>query len=271
MTTGLISGIPDDDYHASPALSSSGARRLLKVAPAQWLWEQTHPQPPADHFEQGSAVHTLALGVGARVVEVRAKDRRSKAVQQEFEDIRFEGGIPLLSREFDAAHAMAEAARSHPRLGIALRRGEPELSGWWTDTETGVECRLRPDALYRPHGERGRALAVDLKTSESADPLEFVRSVVKFGYDQQHDWIVSGLAAHGIDAACVFLVVSKQPPYLASAVELVPAAVDRGRRRNREALELFRRCTGSGEWPGHGDDIHQIDLPAWAYKQEDHR
>ncbi|MEU0871624.1 PD-(D/E)XK nuclease-like domain-containing protein [Nocardia brasiliensis] len=218
---------------------------------------------------QGAAVHSLALRAGKPVREVRYDSWRTKDAKQERDDIIEEGGIPLLTEDFVAAHAMADAARSHPRLGIALRRGEPELSGWWRDVETGIECRVRPDIVYRPHGDRGPALAVDLKTSTTADPDEFARSVVKFGYDQQHDWIVDGLAAHGIETACVFLVVSKQPPYLVSAVELVPAAVDRGRRLNRKARALFRRCVDTGEWPGHSPEIHQIDLPTWAYREDD--
>ncbi|WP_433592291.1 PD-(D/E)XK nuclease-like domain-containing protein [Nocardia sp. CA-145437] len=268
MSNQLVAGIPDTEYHASPALSSSGARRLLQVAPAQWHWEREHPLAPTDDMEFGSAVHSLTLLTGAPAVDTGHDKWNTNAIKDEIAQIRAEGGIPMRPKEFAVAQAMAKAARAHPRLGVALQHGEPELSGWWHDSETGVECRVRPDALYRPHGDRGPALALDLKTSNSADPTEFARSVVKYGYHAQHAWYVDGLAAHGIDAAFVFLVVSKVAPYLTAAVELVPAAVDLGRRRNREALAIYKRCTESGEWPGYGPDIHQIDVPAWAYKEE---
>ena len=42
--------MPAEEYHADPveggSLSSTGARRLLEMAPARWRYEQAHPSPP---------------------------------------------------------------------------------------------------------------------------------------------------------------------------------------------------------------------------------
>ncbi|WP_147286963.1 PD-(D/E)XK nuclease-like domain-containing protein [Nocardia otitidiscaviarum] len=245
-------------------------RQFDEMAPAQWRYERDNPtESTADHFEEGKAVHTLTLGVGGAVVRVDADDWRTKHAKEQRADIRARGGIALLPEAYERVHAMAASLHAHP-LGVALRDGEPELSGWSIDAETGLEVKVRPDALYRPH-RSGLALALDVKTSTSADPRKFAESCWKFGYFRQDPWYVDRLLEHDIEAAFAFLVVSKEPPYLATAIELRPEAVELGRRRNRESLAAIRRCMDTGVWPGYGDEIHQIDLPAWAYKQEDHR
>lgn len=265
----LIAGVPDHEYHAHHALGSSAVRRFDEMAPAQWKWERDHPVDViADHFEEGKAVHSLSLGVGGAVVKVEADDWRTKAAKEQRAEIRAEGGIALLPDAFERVQAMAKSLHAHP-LGAVLRAGEPELSGWSVDAETGIEVKVRPDCLYRP--PRRLALAVDVKSSTSADPLEFAASAYKFGYVRQDPWYVDRLAEHDIEAAFAFLVVSKVPPYLCSAVELVPEAVELGRRRNRETLAAIRRCMDTGVWPGYGSEIHQINLPAWAYRQEEYR
>lgn len=266
----LHAGIPDHEYHAHRALGSSTVRRFDEMAPAQWKYERDHPvESTADHFEEGKAVHTLALGVGGAVVRVDADDWRTKHAKEQRADIRARGGIALLPEAYERVHAMAAKLHEHP-LGVALRGGEPELSGFSLDEETGLEVKVRPDCLYRPR-RSGLALALDVKTSTSADPRKFAESAYKFGYFRQDPWYVDRLAEHDIEAAFTFLVVSKEPPYLASAVELVPEAVELGRRRNRESLAAIRRCMDTGVWPGFGGEIHQIDLPTWAYRQEEYR
>lgn len=266
----LVPGIPDIEYHAHPALGSSNVRAFDELAPAEWKYRRDNPADTvADHFEEGKAVHTLALGVGGAVVRVDADDWRTKHAKEQRADIRARGGIALLPEAFERVHAMAASLHAH-QLGIALRDGEPELSGWSVDEATRLEVKVRPDALYQPH-RYGLALAVDVKTSTSADPRKFAESCWKFGYFRQHPWYVDRLAEHDIEAAFAFLVVSKEPPYLASAVELRPEAVELGRRRNRESLEAIRRCIETDTWPDYGPHIHQVDLPMWAYKQEEYR
>ncbi|MGW4124739.1 PD-(D/E)XK nuclease-like domain-containing protein [Nocardia sp. NPDC004711] len=274
----LIPGIPDREYHAHRALGSSTVRAFDGVAPAEWKYKQDNPsESTADHFEEGKAVHALsakrsvavAPGVVCDVVKVEADDWRTKHAKAQRDDIRARGGIALLPEAFERVHAMVDSLHAHP-LGVALRQGAPELSGWSVDAETGLEVKVRPDILYRPP-RSGLALALDVKTSTSANPRHFAESAYKFGYFRQDPWYVDRLFEHDIEAAFAFLVVSKEPPYLATAIELRPEAVELGRRRNRETLAAIRRCKDTGTWPGYGDEIHQIDLPAWAYKQEEYR
>ena len=62
----LIYDLPEADYHAHPALSSTGARRLLRPGcPALFDWERQHPRPATEAMKLGRAAHREVLGVGS--------------------------------------------------------------------------------------------------------------------------------------------------------------------------------------------------------------
>lgn len=272
---GLYPDLDEAVYHADKlSLSSTGARKLLEVPPAQWIYDRDNPDTeaaePNEALELGSAVHTLTLGAGPEVVPIMAKDWRTKGAQQQRTEARAAGKIPLLIAKYKRAKTMADNLRHHPRLARALEQGTPELSGYWRDPETGLMCRLRTDCLYT--APSGAVLAIDVKTADTADPAAFVKSVITYGYDQQDDWYTTGLEILlGVRSpAFLFAIVAKKPPHLVSIVELPPEWLERGRRRNRQALDIYARCLESGHWPGFGDDIHHPDMPYWLVKQEEY-
>ncbi|OXR46631.1 Exodeoxyribonuclease 8 [Nocardia cerradoensis] len=267
----LYPDIAEEVYHGdTSALSQSGAKALLKTVPAQWIYDWLHPEPVEvnEIMEFGSAVHSLTLGVGAKVVEIKAENWTRKADQQIRKEHRAAGEIPLLTAKYRRAVAMADAVRLHPVIGPRLEDSQRELSGWFRDPETGIMRRFRIDALHTTPA--GAALAMDVKTAETADPNEFAKSIRKFGYDQQDDWYVEGLEELGVPgAAFLFVVVGRKPPHLVSLNTVPRAYVERGRERNRDAIRLYAECLAAGHWPDYGvDTIHEIEQPAWAYRED---
>ena len=68
---GIYPDMPEDAYHAHPALSASGIKVLAQPGgPAKWWWQHTHPQPSKKAFDVGSAAHSLVLGVGAPLARI---------------------------------------------------------------------------------------------------------------------------------------------------------------------------------------------------------
>lgn len=262
---GVYDGIPDHVYHSDKrSLSSSGARSLLKC-PAKFRHNQDHPQGSNDAFDLGHAAHALVLGVGADIVEVEADDWRSKAAKEAREQAYADGKTPLLTKDVNVVHAMADAIKSHPLASLLFRGGTPEQSLYWRDTPTGVWLRARPDQL--PDVGRDRLIITDYKTSVSADPGKFAKSCHEYGYHQQHAWYVDAVTELGLadDPAFIFVVQEKTAPYLVSICQLDDDAVTLGRQLNRQAIDLYAECTATDTWPGYGDDIHQISLPAYAF------
>jgi hypothetical protein len=265
--------MPEDVYHADPvpggSLSSSGARRLLDAPPAVFDWERRHGKIPTDAMQFGTAAHHQILGTGAEIVPIEFDNYQTKAAQEAKAEAIARGAVPMLPHQMDALGAMGAALKSHPLAAKLLTAwGRPEQSAFWRDRETGVICRARYD-IY-PHERDGRVIVPDYKTAVSAAPEAFAKAVNDRGYHQQAPFYLDGLRALGLagdDAAFVFIVQEKTPPYLVAVYQLDVAALLIGAARNRRALRIFAECTASGRWPGYSNDIETVSLPAWVEKR----
>jgi hypothetical protein len=260
----VVSDMPNDEYHASPALSSSGAKKLLLPScPAIFDWERRNGEERKREYDIGSAAHTLLLGSGPQPHVIDAADYKTKAAREERDAAYARGDVPLLPQEFDAVQEMVAAVRSHSRAGELFSNGRAETSLFWTDPATGVPCRARPDWL------RADAI-IDYKTSPNVAPNHSPKAVADFCYYMQADWYLTAAVELELlppDAPFYFVFQSKNAPHLIKVVELDEVALSIGRDRNTQAREIFRDCTESGVWPGYGDDIELISLPAWEIRR----
>ncbi|WP_226961387.1 MULTISPECIES: PD-(D/E)XK nuclease-like domain-containing protein [Streptomyces] len=272
MAPGVYDGIPEDAYHADPALSSSGARRLL-ACPAKFAYEREHGSVPTRAMETGTAAHLAVLGVGPDVVVVDAPDWRTKAAREQRDAARADGAVPLLAAEYDQVQAMAEAVRQHPVAGPLFQPGDgrAEVSIWWTDPDTGVSCRARLDWLRNPVAGR-RLIIPDYKKTVDASPAAIARSIANYGYHQQGDWYTEAVAAAGLAPdGSVFLLVFQEPtpPYVVTVAQIAPSDLMLAGAKNAAARQLFRDCTASGHWPGYADEPLIIQQPSWAQKRDE--
>jgi hypothetical protein len=211
------------------------------------------------------------LGSGPELVLVDKARWDDNGTKAKVADIRARGGIPLKRPEYDQVHDMAAALRQH-RVASALfapDHGRPEQTLIWQDEETGVWCRARLDWL--PNPSRGRLIVPDYKTARSAEPRAVAKAVHEHGYHQQTEWYLRGAQTLGLadeQAAFVFVVQEKEPPYLVTVVQLDEVALYVARERNRRAMKTYAACVEADYWPGYPDDIHTISLPAWATREE---
>jgi hypothetical protein len=268
---GVYDGMSDAEYHAHPALSSSGARKLLPPScPAIFRHEQEHGAKPRRVWDLGHAAHLMVLGVGPEPAVVDADDWRTKDARQQRDDARERGAVPLLKSEHATAVAMAEALCQHPIANALFTPGTglPEQSLFWTDQRTGVDCRARLDWL--PALTSGRLIISDYKTAADASPDAITRAMHNFGYHQQAAWYLDGIQALGYGdsgTAFVFVVQEKTPPYLVTVVQPDPPALRIGAHLNREAIDTYRSCIETGRWPGYSDDVEIVSLPHWIERE----
>lgn len=270
---GAYPDMPESTYHADPvpagSLSSGGARTLLEPGgPAKFHFRRGKEKHSAA-FDLGKAVHTELLTKGAGIVEVDARDWRTKAAQDARTAARGAGLVPVLAEDYWRVRQMASAVESHPLAGPLLASDGPaEQSLFWTDPDTGVWCRARHDKAIRDR--TGRLVIVDLKTCQNADEIAAAKSCGNYGYHQQDAWYRDAATALGLDdnPGFVFVFVEKDPPHLINVVQLATDDVAVGRRRNQAALRLYAECDRTGNWPGHQTGIAEISLPAYYPRQE---
>ena len=146
--------------------------------------------------------------------------------------------------------------------------GVAERSIYWTDPQTGVRCRCRPDWLKQLPD---LTLAVDYKTTRDANPDAVSRAIADYGYHQQDAFYTDGIEAAGLaqpgSARFIFVFQSKTAPYLITVRELSEHDRTIGRAKNARALRIYAECQRTDTWPdwtGPVTDIPEISLPTWA-------
>lgn len=269
----IVDGLSAEAYHADKTtISSSGLRALLAPGcPAQFAYDREHPQAPKQAFDLGHAAHKFVLGEGPELAVIDFPDWKRKDAQNLRDDAYAAGKVPLLTKDHDMVQAMAEAIRQHPVAGPLFTPGSglAEQSLYWTDPETGVACRVRPDWLKTLPG---LTLCVDYKTAAKADPESVSRAIAERNYHMQDPFYIDGIqAVLGLPARFVLVFQSKTAPYLITVRELSDADRAIGRAKNRRALHIYAECERTGNWPdwtGPVDDIPYISLPPWAAIRE---
>jgi len=277
LDTSIAPGIYDDldevVYHRDPALSASGAKRLLPPGcPALFKHDRDNGgRPNKRAFDVGHAAHAAVLGVGLELVVIDADDWRSRGARDEREAAYAAGKCPVLTKEKATVDAMAVAIRQNPRAAALLDRdhGRPEVSTFWHDNKHGIDRRARFDWL--PDSDGGQLIVPDYKTTASAEPRAFHRSIFNFGYDMQDVFYTDAIQAAELAQDVLFLFIAQEttPPYLVTVHELDDLSLIVGRKRVDRACEVFAECTATDTWPGYSDDIELVGPPNYLLNEYD--
>ena len=270
---GIYRDIPNDEYHAGKGLSSSGIKKMLDSPLHYWAayLSPERVKEQKDCFDFGTAYHTYVLEPDkfSQTIAVIPEgiDRRTKAGKAAWEAFQSEsaGKVCIKQPDMAAIEGMAAAVTSHPTASKIFHSGEAETSFYWIDEETGVLCKCRPD-YYR----KGLMIA-DLKSSQNASPSAFSRDCAKYGYHISAAFYLDGLAAHGddLEGNFTFVVQEKTYPYAVACYVIADEAIALGRSQYKKALRTFSECQDSGLWPGYEENITYIDVPKWAYYQDE--
>lgn len=260
LEAGLHRGIPMPRYVAdpcpAPSVSKGVIHRIITQSPAHARYHhpRLNPNAPSDETPRGdlgSAIHAGILG-GPEIVYAPAEfqDWRKKGAQEWRDQARQAGKIPLLDRQQRAVKAAVNAA-------VVTLNG---ISGWANKFETegtilwqnkaGVWNRGRFD-IWAEHLN----LLVDVKTTESAEPGEWIRkTLTSSGYDIQAEHYKAGMRRLGLgdeDTEFYFLLVEIEPPYCASIVSLDPEFGELACRKIEVGTRRFAKCLLTNRWPGY--------------------
>ena len=284
-TEGFIDGMPEEIYHGnccdSESLSSSMARMLVEQCPKK-MWGQSYmnPNKPVKenkNFDMGHALHKIFLEpdlFGASVQEIEAPDYRTNDAKAAREAAYQRGKTPLLTEQFKTVFRMRGALMADPIARKAFTKGVAERSYFVKDKETGVWLKARVDwEMFSPR------VFNDYKSTMSASPSDFPKSIFNFGYYVQEPFyrhIVKELTGEDI-SQFYFIAQEKEEPFLVTVNELKPAAIEWGEKIMRKAIRKFADCLDRNEWHGYRDPtrpdvdgVITLDLPSYAYyKLED--
>lgn len=261
----LIEDLPFSEYLRSPAISVHQAQHVLK-SPAHFMWHRTNSTPPNPAQALGTLVHALVMERHKVIEEytVETIDRRTKAGKARAEEIERQGLIAVSEETMTTATSMANAVLSHDVAWALFQEGTPEVSMFWEDPDTGLQCRGRADWI-----PSGHSVLVDLKTAADGSYEGFSKAAANFNYDMQAAHYLNGSRECGLERDhFVFVVVENVPPHAVSLFVPDREMMQSGKVKMRRALGTLRECFDSGVWPGYPQEVQVLTLPNWARRRD---
>lgn len=256
------------EYHAHSAISKSDLD-LINRSPAHFKFAKEHPNEQTESLLLGSLVHKLVLepsNFAEEYVTAPKCDKRTKEGKATWlEFLESSNGRTVITEEIRSkAEEISRAVANHSVAKLLLQNGKAEQSFFWTDSETGVECKCRPDFL------RSDGLVIDVKTTADASVEAFVKSAYNYRYYVQAWWYLHGLRQCGIDAKdFIFIAVEKEPPYAVCVYAADDLMLQLGERESMKNLKTYAECLKSDIWYGYEKEpqIHSLSLPDWVIRK----
>ncbi|MJS76102.1 exonuclease VIII, partial [Salmonella enterica subsp. enterica] len=264
---GIYFGVTNEAYHAGPGVSKSQLDDIA-VCPAFYQWRKSAPvdTEKTKALDMGTALHCRLLEPDEfkkRFIIAPEFNRRTTAGKEEekafFESCENSGKTVMTSEEGRKLELMYGSVMAHPGCRALLEaEGKTESSIYWTDTETGELCRIRPDKFLT-----NSPLILDVK--KVADMSRFARHVEEFRYHVQAAMYCEGWKAYsGETPRFAFLAVSESidcGKYPVHLYILEDEHHDIGYSLFRRDLNTYHECKSSNKW-GWGFEI--IERPYWA-------
>lgn len=282
----IIRGMPNEVYHSSIGLSTSGLKMLLDC-PAKYFYKYLSGEYEAKekpHFKIGKACHCYILEgqkeferiywhnpyakmtkedlnnelvkMGYTVFKTATKDK----LMQEILELNgiTQKEVELDSNELNQVIGVSRAINNNKYAKSAFSQdGESELSLFWQDEESDLWLKCRPDFL--PYDCK---LVPDYKTCQSANPNTFYGDFIKYGYHVQAAQYRTGIkSVTGIDVESFFFVAQeKEPPFITQVYLPDMHIVDYGVKAVKKALSLYQECQQKGFWDTYSDGIITMSL-----------
>lgn len=249
------------NYFDIDAVNWSSLKHMRESA-MLYRYRLSVPMKDTEPMALGRAVHTLVFEPEKFNAEYAIWDGGRRA-GKEWDAYKLDHADATILREQDAEMVteLAEAIRRHPLVQPYLDDGEFERAITWTDADTGLLCKAKPDWLLSH-----RRILLDLKSCVSADARRFGAVAARLGYHCQIAHYRNGVnTALGWEPEHVLIVAAeKDAPHDVSVFELDPEALYFGGEEVAELLRKVKVCRQTSTWPGRYLDEQVLQLPAWV-------
>ncbi len=241
------------EYLVHAGISSSDLRAFMQC-PLKYANRGTKHRTPAMLI--GSAVHAKVEGIFDEEFAVIPDgiDRRTKDGKVAYAAFQSESSSKniLTAEQFVDVSGMADSVLDllDGKFGFSDRENEPSL--FWTDEESGLLCKARPDIVIE--GIETSIIEIKTTTDASKDAWYWKVKGMKYGIQAIHH--LAGMrATRGENPSYAWLVVENTPPYAAALYWLRPGVMfEQESAMRREALRAMRQCIDEKNYPSYGED-----------------
>lgn len=262
-------GVPADEYHADRTSVSSTTLRTILKSPLSFRHRfLAPPSPPTPAMAFGTLLHHAVLEgadfLRRYIVQPDFGDMRSsknREARDEWKASLSEDAVVVTAEQRDQIKGIVESVYNHADAAALLSGSKLEISGYYTDPETGIRLRIRPDCFHPILPGN-----IDVKTTENASRDAFQRSIMNFGYHIQQAMYCEGIGC--ITGRKVeypaWIAAETKPPYEVAVYVADDEMMELGRKQYRKALALLDFCLKSNDWPPLQSAAENITLPRWA-------
>lgn len=281
--------LSNEDYHADPAIGSSGLKKFMEC-PALYYAHYINPKgkenrPKSDALTFGSQAHLKLLEpdvfeesfmVSEEFSVLKSGENKGASVPMNkahasyksfAAECRKAGKEPLLHSDFEMLCEMAAMLKNDPLINACFTGvGQNECSFFAKDEITGLVMKSRPDRVVNLQGVGGyKYIIIDYKTT-AGDLGDVAQEQIKRREKRHlqaasHIAPIEGIMNIKIDAV-IYICQSKEYPYLARAFELDPGDIEIGNDERRNALDGYTdhkgiyhkglsECAKDGIWPSY--------------------
>jgi hypothetical protein len=274
---GVHRKMPFDQYARMDALNASTIGRFLQSSKAGAWYLQGEPDAPSAAMLFGSAMH-------ARILE--PEDYKARAMQTELGPGADVGHRKIAEQHPDAIilragwgesiERIADELYAHPRASTILSEADAhrELTIVWNEQikydgkRIDIPCKARLDFF-----SVALQAVVDIKKVRKDAGIKdaFSKSIWNYGYHIQAAWYAraaqkASLCESRPDYA--WICVEETPPHEIDLYQADDAMMRHGWSDCKTGLYAYARYRITGEARGRSNSIEEIELPAWAKREE---
>lgn len=168
---------------------------------------------------------------------------------------------------FDTIEEMLSSCLQDSVIQALIKNVEYQLSLFWTDPETGIRLKTRPDICKRTKNS-----IVNLKTTEDGSPQAFGKDLANYDYPLQACIEIDGCIKSGLMDKVdnyFWLVVEKVAPFNATIYEFDERDRAACMDNYRFILKKIQKAREQEKWPGYSDlasneyGILKATIPPW--------
>ena len=249
------------EYREKPGVSRSELWQMSR-SPFHYKYGREHPAEETPALQFGSAQHKAVLEPDEFFDEYAILpgdiDKRTKEGKAKFASFQLLVGdrTVITEKEYEQISEMVEALKQNETAWQLVSGGKHEQSYFWTDPDTGLACKVRPDVVTEWNG---KPYLVDYKTTDSCADGHFERSCERYGYKLQAGMYTEGmLQTEFKEYGFAFVAQEKTPPYAARVYDCKEDFIKEGYDLFREYIGTLKYCEDTGDWFGYEGQEHMV-------------
>lgn len=297
----IVYGMSNEEYHAHPALGSSGMKVLLKSAKKyfhEFVKPDRGPKKQTAAMEFGSQYDCLVLETEQYFDRYMLSEdhklppvpkKKSETYDQDLikydmavvernlylDRVEKSGKIVIDQESHDMAVAMRAELMSKP-LSFIIKEGIKQASIFWDElvivdgVEIVVPCKIRPDIMLEPDCNEyfPNGVLLDLKSTIDASPEGFGRQLFDLGYQISAAHYRNGFSkAFKLesyqDVPWYWVCSEKKPPYESVYRPITSEQLIDGEYHAKKALYTYAKAISSKKWEGYSETPEAAITPGW--------